>query len=96
MEDMMPIVKKLAENYAYHRLESLIYIFEEGNFTPTPSVVRRIKRRIKMSFLIVKRKISHEMRTLRKSGASNTTIVDFYTLVRRFLPAFPKFYKLNI
>ena len=86
----MPIVRKLAQSYAYHRLEALIALFEEKVYIPL------IGRKIRMAFLAMKRKIMHVIRMLSKSGASSAKKMYFYRLIRKFLPAFPKFYDLNL
>ena len=90
MEKMMPIVNQLAESYAYRRLEALIGFFEEGIFIPL------LARKIKLAFLVLKRKIMHVIRMLSKTDSPDASKMYFYRLVRKFLPAYPKFYDLNI
>jgi len=90
MESMMTIIKKLAMSYEYHRLETLIVLFEEKVFVPS------IKRKIIAAFVVLKMKILKIIKKMSRSGLSSAKIMYFYRLIRKFLPAFPRFYSLNI
>lgn len=90
MEKIMPIVEELAQSYAYRRLESLVGLFEEGNLIPS------IDEKIKTAFFVLRRKISQVLERLSGTNSSDADKMYFGRLVHKFLPAYPKFYKLDI
>lgn len=87
---MLEIAKKLRRSRAYTKLEYLVAFFEENILT------RRFARKLKKSFIILKRRINAMLLKMKQRGVPDAQRMFFYRMLRRFLPAFSKAMSLNI
>jgi len=84
------IILKIARSRVYLRFASLMAFFDSGART------KDLAEKITANFLKLKNRISKIIDNMRKRGVPSERRMYFYRLVRKFLPAFPKFYKLGI
>lgn len=84
---MIKIIRTLQKSKAYRVLRNL---YEKGLF------VKALFKKIKIHFVILERRINRILRNMKNRGLSDGYRVYFYRLVRKSLPAFSKFYDLNI
>ena len=82
---MIQIVLRLQKSRAYRVLKNL---YEKGLF------VKSFFKKIKMHFVVLKRKINKILRNMKKRGLSDGRRMYFYRLVRKFLPIFPKVFSI--
>lgn len=84
---MIQIVLRLQKSKAYCVLKNLD---ENGLF------VKALFKKIKMHFVVLKRRINRILRNMKNRGLSAGRRRYFYGLVRKFLPAFLKLYNFNL
>jgi len=87
---MIEVVLKIRKSRIYRKLEAFVAFFEEGILAS--NLARKIKKRL----VVLKRRISRIIRKMRHRGVSDGTRFYFYKLVRKFLPAFVRAWRLDI
>ena len=83
------IAKKLRRSRIYFKLEGFLAFFGEG------ILVEWLIGKIRKSFVVLERRINRILRKMRKRGAPDGKRMDFWRIVRKFLPAFSKVWSLN-
>lgn len=84
---IIEMVLILQKSKAYRVLKNL---YEKGLF------VKSLFKKIKMHFVVLKRRINRILRNMRKRGLSDGYRMYFYRLVRKFLPVFPRVFSLSL
>jgi hypothetical protein len=89
-ERIIEIVIRFCKSKIYRRLEASIVFFEEGIFADKFAI------KIKKHFSILKKGILKILISMHISGMKDGIRMYFYRLLRKFLPAFTKAWRICV